>query len=209
MTIFKQSTPYTHQFLMVDATSHTSGATGKSTTLVVKLGKNGATGVTAGGALAEVDSSNLPGVYSIVFSVTDVNTLGSLALAATASGCDPTNEAHQVSANIFSDVQLNAGGRVLIANNLQQNTALNGFSFPMTSTTTGQRLPSLTLTVQRSLGGAGFAPAVSTAGEIGGSGASGVYFLNIAAADINAGTSAFLVTATGANDLLIPLVPTP
>jgi len=72
---------------MVQSIDHITPATGR--TVTVKLGKNGAAGVTASGAITEPDSTNLPGQYKLAGNTTDSNTLGPLTIYATAAGCDP------------------------------------------------------------------------------------------------------------------------
>lgn len=191
MAIFKQSTPYTHQFLMVLSSDHVSGATGK--TVTVKLGKNGASGTTAAGSVTEVDAANLPGVYQIQFTVADVNTLGSLALAATAAGCDPTNETHQVQSQIFTDLSINASGQVLIGSNFKQNTAVAFFPFVMTIN--GVPTAGLTVTAQRNFG-SGFSAMGGTVTSLG----NGTYGINLLAADTNAASALYRFTAAGADD---------
>lgn len=73
-------------FFLTLASDHISPATGKSP--AVKLSKNGGTGVSPSGAISEIDSTNLPGWYKVAPNATDSNTLGPLALAATAASCD-------------------------------------------------------------------------------------------------------------------------
>lgn len=210
--ILKQGTVYTRLFMMVQSANHISGITGASP--VVYISKNGATGVLATNSPAiAVDNTNLPGLYSIVLAAADVSALGDLGFAATASSADPTNWVDQVQSQIFPDIALQSGSgtmRALIANNLTQDTALNSFLFPMTSAVTGALLPGLTVTVQRTLGSGGFSNCANTpATEVGGAGATGIYYINLANSDVNAGTVGLLCTATGANTLFIPVIPTP
>jgi len=76
-------------FVMVDSSDHTSGKTGLSPT--VRLSKNGGTGAVPAGAVSEVDATNHPGLYKVAGNATDSNTLGPLALHASAAGADPTD----------------------------------------------------------------------------------------------------------------------
>jgi hypothetical protein len=201
MAEFKQLTAYTHQFLMVLASDHISGATGK--TVVVKLGKNGATGGTAVGTVAEVDSTNLPGVYSIGFTSADTNTAGSLALAATVSGgtCDPTNEFHQVRGQIFTDLLLDGSGNAKVASNIKQNTATTLF---FTMTVNGVVTPGLTVTGTKNFG-SGFSAIAGTITDLG----SGDYKCALQAADTNAASGVWRFIAVGADDRNINFVTTP
>lgn len=89
MALMKQSTAYTRTFLMVDSADHVTGKTG--VTPAVKLSKAGGSAAAAGGTVTEVDSVNFPGLYKIVYTTTDTNTLGDLAAHCTAAGADPTD----------------------------------------------------------------------------------------------------------------------
>jgi hypothetical protein len=101
MATLKQSTAYNRTFLMVQTSDHISGLTGA--TVTVKIGKNGAAGAAAGGAITEIDSTNLPGWYKIALTTTDTNTLGDLTYHCTATSGDPTDFVDQVTANILGD----------------------------------------------------------------------------------------------------------
>lgn len=77
------STSYPIPFLMVLASDHVTGATGK--TVTVTLSKNGAAFGAAAGSVTEISS----GWYLLAANATDRNTLGTLAIHATATACDP------------------------------------------------------------------------------------------------------------------------
>lgn len=94
MALLKQSTAYVRTFLMVQSADHISGLTGA--TVTVKLGKAGGTGAAAGGAVAEIDSTNLPGWYKVSLNTTDTNTVGDLTYHCTATSADPTDFTDQV-----------------------------------------------------------------------------------------------------------------
>lgn len=84
MRVRKQSTStYGIPIYMVLSSDHVSAATGK--TVSVTLSKNGGAFGAASGAVSELSS----GVYLLAGNTTDTNTLGSLVVLATASGCDP------------------------------------------------------------------------------------------------------------------------
>ncbi len=94
MALLKQSTAYVRTFLMVQSADHISGLTGA--TVTVKIGKAGGTGAAAGGAVAEIDSTNLPGWYKVSLNTTDTNTVGDLTYHCTATSADPTDFTDQV-----------------------------------------------------------------------------------------------------------------
>jgi hypothetical protein len=83
------TTTYPYAFQLVSSVDHITGAPGKSP--VVKLSKNAASGVSAVGAITEVDSANHPGWYALAGNATDRNTLGECLLHVTATGCDPVD----------------------------------------------------------------------------------------------------------------------
>jgi hypothetical protein len=198
MAIFKQGTIFTHQFPMV--TTGGAPAVGVLGSLVVKLGQNGSAGVPATGTLHELDATNLKGVYSIVFSSADVGVLGSLSLVATATGCNQLTEVHQVQGQLFTDMQLTAGGRVSVTSNLIQNTPFTALFF-MTQVGTTNPAPGLTVTGQRTFGIGGFGNVSGSIAEVGGANnGGGWYVFSGQAADANAAVAGFKFSATGAND---------
>src|SRR6266550_4326492 len=93
-TLQSNNTSRVLPFFLVLSSDHLTGATGKAPT--VKISKNGAAGVSPAGAVSETDSVNLPGWYMIAANATDANTLGPLALHATATGCDPADYLYDV-----------------------------------------------------------------------------------------------------------------
>lgn len=202
--ILKQSTIYNRQFLMVLSSDHVSPATGK--TVAVELGKAGAAGGAAAGAVSEVDSSGLPGIYNVSLTVVDTNTVGDLVIHCTASGCDNTDFVDQVQTTIFTDLTISGTGRVSITAPITQNQSVAAFPFLMTTGSPPTPALHQTVSCQRSLGGGGFAPtATPTAIEL----VAGWYYVPLAAADTNAPLIAFRATAPGANDqdILIPTQP--
>jgi hypothetical protein len=207
--VIKQSNVYLHQFPMV--TTGGAPATGVHGSLSVFLGKNGAAGVANSGGsanTAEVDATNLKGVYSIMLQMTDTNIQGTLSLVATATGCSQYTEIIQVQPQIFSDVAMNAAGRIAVQTNLQQNVAA---IFPFTLTIQGQPAPGLanTLTIQRALGTGGFAPIANPAPgsvtDLGG----GSYTVSLAGSDLNAATVTLLITSTSADTAFYNIITNP
>jgi hypothetical protein len=197
----KVATAYTHMILMVDSTSHINGATGKVPSLAIKLSKNAAAGVSMNGTpLVEVDATNLPGVYALPFTAVDTNTLGSFAIAATATGCDPTNEVHRIVTQLPSDFSISASGRANVTSNLQQNQPFTALFF-MTQLGTTNPLPGLTVSGQRTFGVAGFSPVTGIITEVGGANnGGGWYVFSGAATDSASQTAGFKMSASGAND---------
>lgn len=79
------STAYHIVFLMVDSNDHVTAKTGLTPT--VTLSKNGAAYGAAAGTVSEIAN----GVYKLAANATDLNTLGTLALHAAATGADPVD----------------------------------------------------------------------------------------------------------------------
>jgi len=193
MSVLKQSTVIRRPFLLVQSADHITGLTGATPT--VTISKNGAALASPGGTVTEIGS----GWYYISYTGTDTNTLGPLVAHVTAASADPSDFYDDVQTHILSDFAIDANGNVSITSNIKQNTAAT-IEFPMVSTTTGQLATGLTVTAQRSLAGAGFAPCANAVTEI--ATASGVYSLVLAAADTNAVSVVLLLTATNANPVV-------
>src|SRR5207244_12089560 len=68
---------------------HIAGKTGLSAGLTIYLTKAGAAAAAITPTVAEIDSTNMPGTYSLVFTTTHTNTLGEFHIYVTGSGMDP------------------------------------------------------------------------------------------------------------------------
>lgn len=89
---------------------------------------------------------------------------------------------------------------VAITSNIKKNQALPGFPFPMTNPTTGGLQTGLTVTGQVRKDTGSFGALTNAVTEIG---TTGVYTVDLAAADTNGNTLCFLFTATGGNPNVI------
>lgn len=76
---------------------------------------------------------------------------------------------------------------------VKKNTAFANFEFPLQDTA-GQPVTGATVTATRSIDGAAFGACANAAAEVG----SGIYKINLAAADLNGDFVTFLFTAVGA-----------
>ena len=83
--ILQSSTQSALDFLMIQSSDHITGKT--AATPGVSISKNGASFVLVSGTVAEIGN----GWYRVSGDATDTNTLGPLALHATATSCDPTD----------------------------------------------------------------------------------------------------------------------
>jgi hypothetical protein len=107
-------------------------------------------------------------------------------------------------ANFFS-LAIDASGNVSLTSNLKKNTALAGFTFTMTDSTSHNPRTGLSVTAQRSLNGGAFGACANGVTEI----ANGNYAINLAASDLNANVVMLRLTAAGADDLNLLLITQP
>lgn len=97
-----------------------------------------------------------------------------------------------------------SSGRVAVQAGIRKNTALANFPFLMTDSTNHNPVTGLTVTGTRSIDGAAFgAGTIANMTEVG----SGVYQCDLGAGDLNGDTIILRFTASGADDLLITVVP--
>jgi hypothetical protein len=97
-----------------------------------------------------------------------------------------------------------SSGRVAVQTGIRKNTALANFPFLMTDSTNHNPATGLTVTGTRSIDGGAFgAGTIANMTEV----ASGVYQCDLGAGDLNGDTIILRFTASGADDLLITLVP--
>ena len=120
-------------------------------------------------------------IYKATLNATDTNTVGDLAFYITATGANPILFVDQVQTNVFSDLSIDSSGNTSIPSNIKKNQALSGFTFLMTNSVTHVPSTTLTVTAQRSLNGAGFAPCANAVSEL----SNGIYSINLAATDTN------------------------
>lgn len=103
-------------------------------------------------------------------------------------------------------ILVDASGGVALSSILKKNTAISGFTFVMTDSTTHAPATGKTVTAQRSLDGAAFATGtLGSVTEIAG----GFYKIDLPAADLNGNVVALRFTATGCDDLPITLLMEP
>lgn len=98
-----------------------------------------------------------------------------------------------------------AAGSLPAASGIKKNTALAGFEFVMTDSTTHAPKTAVTVTATRSLDGAAFGACTNAVAEL----SNGVYTINLAAADLNANVVTFRFTGTASDDLLVTVITQP
>jgi hypothetical protein len=108
----------------------------------------------------------------------------------------------------FSTLLINGSGQVTLANGqiyIKKDQALNNFEFLMTNSTTHIPQTGLTVAAKVSIDGAAFVNTVNSPSEVG----SGIYKLNLAAADVNGTVIMLLFTATGADNRYVSIITQP
>ena len=98
-----------------------------------------------------------------------------------------------------------ATGSLPAASGIKKNTALAGFEFVMTDSTTHTPKTAVTVTATRSLDGAAFGACANAVAEL----SNGVYTINLAAADLNANVVTLRLTGTASDDLLVTIITQP
>lgn len=97
-----------------------------------------------------------------------------------------------------------SSGRVAVQAGIKKNVALANFPFLMTDSTNHNPATGLTVSCTRSIDGGSFgAGTIANMTEV----ASGVYQCDLGAGDLNGDTIMLRFTATGADDLLMTIVP--
>lgn len=91
------------------------------------------------------------------------------------------------------------------ASNIKKNQALAKFEFVMTDSTTHNPQTGLSVTATRSIDGAAFGACTNAVVEL----ASGVYYIDLAAADLNGNVITLRFTAAAADDRLITIITQP
>jgi hypothetical protein len=165
---------------------HISAATGK--TIAVTISKNGAAfGNPSAGATNATEIAS--GWYYVDLSTTDTGTAGPLAVRGTNADIDDTEIAFEVGLGVF----------------IKKNTALSGFTFPMRSTADYTPSTGRSVTCVRSIDGGATASCTNAVSEVG----SGLYKVDLAAADTNGSLITLILTASGAHSEIISLVTQP
>lgn len=164
----------------------------------ISLSKNGTVAALAAAATLTYIAN---GMYTLVLTTANTNTLGRWRIHCNKAGYQIPPEAGTVlTAETFDAVVTNAagqaGGLSLSPSGVKKNTALANFEFPMYSSDDHVTLlTGLTVTAQRSIDGGAFAACANAVAEV----SSGIYKINLAAADLNGEIITLLFTASGAD----------
>ena len=106
----------------------------------------------------------------------------------------------------FTALGIDSTGNVAIQARLKKNVALSNFHFMMTDSTTHNPVTGKTVTVTRLLDNGSFAAGtIGSVTEV----ASGIYRVDLPAADVNGNVVTLRATASGCDDLVVTLLMEP
>lgn len=155
----------------------------------------------------QMDATNAPGWY--LFDLTQAETNADQLLfsgKSSTSGVDVVGTLIATLPANFTALSIDTNGRAKVQSGIQKNTALAGYEFTMTDSTTHNPSTGKTVTVTRSIDGGAFgATTASTATEV----SNGAYKIDLSAADLNGNVIMFRMTASGCDDLFVLFITTP
>jgi len=187
--------------------------------------QSGSLGTWSSGGFKEVDSTNMPGIYELgipdaalaagadsvliyVFGATNVYPVAYLIELTGTNNQDGVRGGMTALPNAAAAANgglptVDSTNSVKVQAPVKKNTALNAFAFQMQGPT-GLPLAGLgtSITAQRSIDGAAFAPCTNTPSELN----YGMYAINLSASDLNGGVIVLRFSATGARDTDFVLV---
>lgn len=205
-----------------DATAHQTGGTfgqaigdpGADTNTIFKAVVTDATGATVGVDVVALKAETV----NILADTAEIGAAGA-GLTAINLPDQTMNITGDITGNLSGSVGSvtgNVGGNVTgsvgsvvaavaITSNIKKNQALAAFEFLLTDSTTHLPVTGKAVTATRSLDGAAFAACANAVTEVG----SGIYTINLAAADLNANVVTLHFTAATTDDLNITIVTVP
>jgi len=234
MTVYLRQSTASQEVPLGHFVDETDGKTAETALTIantdIKIWKTGAT------TLANKNSGGAThisgGIYYAVLDATDTDTIGPLVIFVHVSGALPCRLECVVLDEAVYDVQFGttapstyAGGdtsgtttllsRLSAARagyldnlniaTLKKNTAFSAFEFVMTDSTNHNPLTGATVTATRSIDGAAFGACANAVAEV----ASGVYKIDLAAADLNGNCITLRFTAASADDRLVTVFTQP
>lgn len=204
MIYLKQSTA-SQEVLLGPFVDSTDGVTAETALTIantdIKVWKAGAT------TLANKNSGGAThisaGLYYAVLDATDTDTVGSGALVVQMSGALAVRVPFTVLPSATFDAFIAGTAGYPLKAVVKKNQAINNFEFLMTDSTNHNPLTGATVAATRSIDGGAFGSGtLGSVTEV----SSGVYKLNIPAADLNGDVVSLRFTATGADDLVMTLL---
>lgn len=140
---------------------------------------------------------------------TNVNVVQWLGTAVTSNAGVPLVDVNAITGTVTATV---VGGTIATVTNpvtlstgqltVKKNTALNGFTFPMYDASTGNPATGLVVSATVSVDGASLVSTVNSPSEVG----SGIYKLNLAAADVNGTVITLVFVASSASATIVTLI---
>lgn len=174
-------------FCMVSAST---GAADASATVTVKVTKDN--GTQTGGAGTVTNAGN--GQYNYAPAQAETNAVD-VGFLMTATGDIPVNVDFHTDPVNFASLAIDANGNVSVTSNVKKNVAQNGIMFVMRNATTGLPQTGLTVTSQRAIDGGSLVATTNSPTELG----SGIYVIDLSAADMNGNHIIVVFTATNAS----------
>lgn len=113
----------------------------------------------------------------------------------TATSAIPVNVDFHIDPPNFLSLSVDSSGNVSVTSNVKKNIAQNGIMFVMRNATTGLPQTGLTVTSQRAIDGGSLVATTNSPTELG----SGIYVINLSAADMNGNHIIVAFTATNAS----------
>lgn len=161
-----------------------------------------ATSAYSSGGFKEVDATNMPGLYRIDLPNAALTGADKVTLIIRGvTDLDPISDSFTLTGMDFQNAV--NGGMSAIVQRISKNTAFNAFPFLMLDSAdhlSGKT--GLTVTATRSIDGGAFAACTNSPTEV----ASGMYKINLSAADLNGDSITLKFSATGADTRLVVLL---
>ena len=180
--------------------------TGDAANITPYVSKDGGTvTVLATATVAELSSTNAPGMYECTLSQaeTSADRLLFSGKSSTANVVVMPVQVFTRPAN-FSLTVINSSGAVSVNSGIKKNQALSGFTFQMTDNVNHAPVTGKTVTVTSNLDGGAYG-SVGTASEIG----NGLYKIDFTSGQMNGTTVGVRCTGTGCDDLNFTIITEP
>lgn len=161
------------------------------------------------GTVAAVTTCTGVGTASNILGTLPANVVQWLGTAVTSNAGVPLVDVNGITGTVTATV---VGGTIATVTNpvsigtgqltVKRNVALNGFTFPMYNSTTGNPATGLSVSCTRSIDGGSLGASANSPSEVG----SGIYSINLAASDLNGGVITLVFVASAASATIITLI---
>lgn len=206
---FNISSPTSTMNTITNVTNLTNAPTAGDFTSTMKTSLNAATPASVVGAVGSV-TGNVGGSVGSVVGLTASNLDTTVSSRLATSGYTAPNNSGITAIEAQTNLLQFDGSNFVKANtevatsqiNVKANTALNNFEFIMTDSTSHNPVAGLTVTTTVSINGAAPVASTNSASSVG----SGIYKINLAAADLNGSVITLCFTATAADTRFVTIV---